>query len=103
MTDRTIEPLDDDRMFFLSTFTDEEGRVRSYSIDVEKADDSHYVFSTEAMNTLDGYLATSYAGGTLVERLTQFVASASSTRAAEEKLWELDASLGLGMEQYHFD
>ena len=73
-------------MFFLSTFTDDGGRVRSYSIDVEKADDSHYEFSPEVMNTLDGHLAMRYAGGSPVELLTQFIASASSTRGAEEAL-----------------
>ena len=62
MGDRTAEPLDDSRMFFLSAFNDDEGRVRSYSIDVEKAEDSHYVFTPEAMNALDGYLVSRYTG-----------------------------------------
>jgi hypothetical protein len=103
MGDRVIEPLDHQGMFFLSTSTGADGRVHSYSIDVEKAEDSHYSFTPEAMSTLDGYLTTRYAGATLVERLTQFVASFSSTLAAEGALRELDARLGLGVQQHHFD
>ena len=73
-------------MFFLRTFIEEGSGVRSYRIDVEKADDSHYLFSAEAMDTLDEYLATNYSGQTLVERLRQFVASFPSTYAVEAEL-----------------
>ena len=102
MGDDGMVPLDDHRMFFLSTFT-EGGQVRSYSIHVEKADDSHYTFTPDAMATLDGYLATRYTGTTLVDRLTQFIARYPSTLAAERELQELDDRLGLGVRQIHFD
>jgi hypothetical protein len=63
MASSTTEPLDDIGLFFLSTGTDEAAGIRSYSISVEKAEDSHYVFSAEAMDTLDAYLdaRSSYA------------------------------------------
>jgi hypothetical protein len=103
MANSTTEPLDDIGLFFLSTGTDETTGIRSYSISVEKAEDSHYGFSGEAMDTLDAYLATRYDGTTLVERLRQFVADPGSTRGAESELRDLDSRLGLGVTQVHFD
>ena len=97
---REIEPLDDHRLFFLSTWTEEGGRVLSYSIDVEKAEDSHYTFTREAMNAFDGYLTTRFTGTTLVDRLAQFVSSSS---AAESEIRDLVGRLGLEVQQYHFD
>ena len=102
MDDDGMVPLDEHRMFFLSTFT-EGGQVRSYSIHVEKAEDSHYTFSPAAMDTLDRYLATKYTGTTLVDRLTQFIASYRSAFAAERELQELNDRLGLGVRQIPFD
>jgi len=89
--------------FYLTTYTDDEGCVSGYSIDIEKAEDSHYTFTPEAMSTLDGYLTTRYPGATLVERLTQFVCSFQTFLGVEAEIGELDRTLGLGVKQFHFD
>lgn len=103
MDGRIQEPLDDSRMFFLTTYTEDGGRVRSYSVDVEKASDSHYEFTPDGMDALDEHLATRYAGATLVERLTQFIADCPSTMAAEDRLLGVAGRLGVKVQQYHFD
>ena len=89
--------------FYLTTYTDEGGRVSGYSIDIERAEDSHYTFTPEAMSTLDEYLTTRHTGATLVGRLTQFVASFPAFIGVEAEIRELDRRLGLGMKQFHFD
>ncbi len=96
-------PLDDERLFFLSTSFDDGFGVTGYSIDVEKAEDSHYVFSPEGMDALDEYLATKYSGRTLDERLSQFIADHASASEAEEALRQAVGQLGIKMQQFHFD
>ena len=44
---RTRIQLDEERLWFLSIFTYEDGKLDRYSLDHEAADDSHYEFSDE--------------------------------------------------------
>jgi len=52
---RRIFSLDYDKLFFLSEFSNEQSTIVMYSIDVEKANDSHYELSMEEMGKLAGY------------------------------------------------
>jgi hypothetical protein len=52
---RRIFSLDDEGLFFLSEFSNEQRNIVMYSIDVEKANDSHYEIFMEEMTKLAGY------------------------------------------------
>jgi hypothetical protein len=52
---RRMFSLDDEKLFFLSEFSNEHSIIVMYSIDVEKANDSHYEISVEEMSKLAGY------------------------------------------------
>lgn len=41
-------PLDNERLWFLSVFVDENGSTIKYSLDEEASDDSHYEFEAES-------------------------------------------------------
>jgi hypothetical protein len=43
-------------LIYLSEWSSEQGIITKYSIDIEKADDSHYEISAEEMGKLAGYL-----------------------------------------------
>lgn len=103
MADRAAQSLDGINLFFLSTFHEAGGPASSYSIDVEKADDSHYSFTVEAMSALDQYLTTRYAGATLVDRLKAFIAELPSAYAVEKELRRLIEELSLEVKEVHYD
>jgi hypothetical protein len=52
---RRVFSLDDESLFFLSEFSNEQSTIVMYSLDVEKANDSHYEISMEEISKLAGY------------------------------------------------
>ncbi|NTU70952.1 MAG: hypothetical protein HGB10_03910 [Coriobacteriia bacterium] len=103
MLNNNTVPLDDNRLSFLTTHLGEDGSAPSFSIDVEKAEDSHYSFSATQMSALDSYLVEHHPGATLVERLRAFIASFEHSGYAERELRNLSARLGIDMDERHFD
>jgi hypothetical protein len=54
-TYRRIFSLDNEQLIFLSEFSNDQRIIVKYSIDVEKANDSHYEIPVEEMSKLAGY------------------------------------------------
>ncbi|MDO9088129.1 MAG: hypothetical protein Q7U53_18120 [Anaerolineaceae bacterium] len=91
-------PLDSSRLFFLSIFRNQNSKVVKYSIDVEKANDSHYELSDLSMSRLDDYLTKEYNSKSLTTGLQTFFKGHK-----ESDLLDLLASLDIQYEQLHFD
>ena len=91
-------PLDDNRLLFLSVFRNKNGDIDKYSIDVEKASDSHYELSTNEMRRLENYLMDKYRKRDLVAGLKEFFRSNN-----ESDLRNLFDRLEIEYNQFHFD
>ena len=91
-------PLDDNRLLFLSVFRNKKGEIEKYSIDIEKASDSHYVLSINAMKRLEDYLMEKYRKRDLIDGLKAFFRTKN-----ESDLTNLFDSLEIDYNQYHFD
>ena len=75
---RKAIPLDLDRWYYLSVFYNEQG-IQKYSLDVEAADDCHYVFSAAAAEILKRYLPTAKS---FPESLAMYLSSHTATQLA---------------------
>ncbi len=71
-TYRRIYQLDQQRLFFLSEFSDEHRKVIKYSVDVEKACDSHYVIDANNVDKLAHRLGCANNTNELVTALSVF-------------------------------
>lgn len=91
-------PLDDNRLLFLSVFRNKNGDIDKYSIDVEKASDSHYELSTNEMRRLENYLMDKYRKRDLIDGFKAFFRTNN-----EPDLTNLFDSLEIDYNQYHFD
>lgn len=97
-TFRRIFPLDKKKLFFLSEFSDENRIVKHYSVDVERADDSHYEIDSENATKLAFQLQCGDRTDDLVTTLSVFFLI--NTEHDFEKL--LDKS-GITYHPFHFD
>lgn len=91
-------PLDNNRLFFLSVFRNENGEIEKYSIDIEKASDSHYELSNSGMKRMEHYLKNKFQKQDLIDGLKEFLRSNN-----ESDLINLFDSLEIDYNQYHFD
>lgn len=91
-------PLDDNRLFFLSVFRNEDGEIEKFSIDVEKASDSHYELSNSDMKRLEDYLMNKFGKQGLIDGLKEFIKTNN-----ESDLINLFDRLDIDYNQYHFD
>jgi len=66
-------PLDGNRLFFLSVYRNENGEIEKYSIDIEKASDSHYELSINAIKQLENYLSNKFPKRDLFDGLKEFL------------------------------
>ena len=65
--------LDNINLNFLTEYYDENQKVRSYSIDIENADDCHYDFQPESFERLKLALEKKYKKGDCVKNLKALV------------------------------
>ena len=86
-------PLDEKGLFYLTAL--EDGR---YSIDVEKANDSHYNLSREGLETLAAHLKGRYGTEDAASGLAAFL-----RENGEPQLTALLDELGISYRQFHFD
>ena len=91
-------PLDDNNLFFLSIFRNEDGKIEKASIDVEKASDSHYELSVDGMKRLEQYLMKKFQKWDLIAGLKEFIKNNN-----ESDLRNLFDRLEINYNQYHFD
>ena len=90
--------LDSNSLFFLSVFRNKNGDIEKYSIDVEKASDSHYELTNSGMKLLQYYLMNKFQKRDLVDGLREFVRCNK-----ESDLTNLFKSLEIDYDQYHYD
>ncbi len=90
--------LDNNGLIFLSVYYDEKGMIRSYSIDIEKANDSHYQFNCNEMMKLFEYLQKELDTPSIVGGLKRFVES-----NGELQIVELLEKLGIQYQPFHYD
>ena len=83
-------PLDNINLNFLTEYYDENQKVRSYSIDIENADDCHYDFQPESFERLKLALEKKYKKGDCVKNLKALVKKNHNKSSFE---WELSALL----------
>lgn len=91
-------PLNDYRLFFLSVFRNKNGDIEKYSIDIEKASDSHYELSNSGMKRLEIYLMNKFQNRDLIDGLKEFLKTNN-----ESDLTNLFDSIEIDYNQYHFD
>ena len=91
-------PLDDMNLFFLSVFRNKKGEIEKYSIDIEKASDSHYELSNSGMKRMENYLKNKFQKQDLIDGLKEFLRTNN-----ESDLINLLDSLEIDYNQYHFD
>lgn len=90
--------LDSNMLFFLSIFRNKNGDIEKYSIDVEKASDSHYELSNASMKRLECYLMHKFQKKDLIDGLKEFIRTNN-----ELDLINLLDSLEIDYTPYHFD
>lgn len=95
---RRIFSLDDEKLFFLSEFSNELSVIVMYSIDVEKANDSHYEISVEEMSKLAGYFQRLNYSDDLSDALSGFF-----KHNGERELTALLGRLGIKHKGVYFD
>ena len=95
---RRIFSLDDESLFFLSEFSNEQRIIVMYSIDVEKANDSHYEISVEEMSKLAGYFHCLNYTDDLSDALSGFF-----IKNGEKDFIVLLDSKGIKYTPFHFD
>ena len=97
-TYRRIYSLDTIRWFFLSEFSDENRNVIKYSVDVEKANDSHYEIDASNAARLAEILDCGNQTNELVTALTSFL-----SKKGELGFVKLLEDGGIKFQQFHFD
>ena len=90
-------PLDNDSLFFLTVYH-QDGAVLKYSIDVEKASDSHYEISTDGADELAKLLEKQCAKGSFLENLREYF-----RENGESDLCELLTENSIHFGQFHYD
>jgi hypothetical protein len=95
---RRVFSLDDESLFFLSEFSNEQGIIVMYSIDVEKANDSHYEITVEEMSKLAGYFQCLNYTDDLSDALSAFF-----RKNGEKDFIHLLDSQGIKYTPIHFD
>lgn len=91
-------PLDPNRLFFLSVFRNQKGEILKYSIDVEKANDSHYLISKKNMRWLEDYFMKEFHSIDVTAGLQVFFKVHNEFDHAN-----LLTSLDIELEHFHFD
>ena len=97
-TYRRIYNLDTIRWFFLSEFSDENRNVIKYSLDVEKANDSHYEIDVHNAASLAEIIGCGFQTNDLVAALTSFL-----SREGEDGFIKLFEDEGIMLQQFHYD
>ena len=88
--------LDDKRMYFIRVFL-EHGRVRSYSIDVEAADDSHYTLEPYDAYRLSRLLEQQCHKGNFADNLKKYF-----TKKDDYDLTRLMKENDITFQQFHY-
>lgn len=90
-------PLDNDSLFFLTVYH-QDGAAMKYSIDVEKANDSHYDISADCADELAKLLEKQCAKGNFLENLREYF-----RENGENDLCELLTENSIHFGQFHYD
>lgn len=96
--------LDDRKLAYLRAHLDADGRVGSYSIDIEKANDSHYSFSADEARKLEEWVRKTLGDASLPEALRRMVMDApfDNENQVESYLAGLLQKLRIDYEEFHF-
>ena len=97
-TYRRIFSLDNEQLFFLSEFSNDQRIIMKYSIDVEKANDSHYEIPVEEMSKLAGYFQCLNYTDNLLDALSAFF-----KKNGEKDFIALLKNQGIKYTPFHFD
>jgi hypothetical protein len=97
-THRRKFSLDNKRLFYLTEFSNEQRIILKYSIDIEKANDSHHEISVEEMSKLAGYFQCLNYTDELSDALSTFF-----KKNGETDLVALLDSQGIKYTPIHFD
>ena len=97
-TYRRIFSLDNEQLFFLSEFSNDQRIIMKYSIDVEKANDSHYEIPVEEMSKLAGYFQCLNYTDDLSDALSTFF-----KKNTEKDFIALLKNQGIKYTPFHFD
>jgi len=98
-------PLDDQRYAYLTAYMDADGMVGSYSLDFEKAADSHYKFYAEDALALEKHVMHKFPGMSFPEAMREMVRAIPGDEIwrSESMFVALLARLGIEYEEFHFD
>lgn len=97
-TFRKIYSLDNIKLIYLSEFSNEDRNIINYSIDVEKACDSHYEIDVENAAKLALILQYSNNTDDIVSALTSFF-----SKNGEHEFVQMLEDQGIKYQPYHFD
>lgn len=93
-----IYPLDSIQLYFLSDFSDEGRKVVKYSIDVEKACDSHYKINSDNAKKLSSQLLCDCTTESLANALADYF-----SKYSELDFVELLENSGVEYQPFHYD
>lgn len=97
-TYRRIYNLDAINLFFLSEFSNKKRKIVKYSVDVEKANDSHYIIDTVNIAKLADALHCDNSTNALVPKIARLLLD-----QGENGLVKFLEDNEIKFEQFHFD
>ena len=96
--------LDDRKLAYLRAHLDADGRVGAYSLDFEKANDSHYSFSADEARKLETWVKQTLGDASLPDALRWMVMDApfDNENQLESYLVGLLQKLKVDYQEFHF-
>ena len=94
---RSCVPLDQSHLCFFSSYDNEDGTGRGYSIDYEDADDEHYQMTEDEAKKIETYLQANYHASGLLDGLQDYIAQNGFW-----KIQDLFGQVGISPKHYCF-